>query len=70
MTIEDFEEIIKPLGLLNDGEKKFLTAALKGNFNKWEIANQKEENKCFHLKRRYITELDKDLCLICGTLIK
>lgn len=69
MTIEDFESIIKPLGLLNDGERKFLTAALKGNFANWEIANQKVENTCFHQKRQYISDLDKDLCLICGTLI-
>ena len=31
---------------------------------------EKKDSNCQHLKREYIAELNSDLCLVCGTLIK
>jgi hypothetical protein len=40
MKAEEFEEIITPLYLLNGKECQFLLSALRGNFERWQSAQQ------------------------------
>ena len=42
MTQEEFEIIIKPLGLLDEEQMNFLKGALLGNFLNWEKAKEKK----------------------------
>lgn len=44
MTLEEFKEIIKPLGLLKGSHGDFMRSALIGNFMKWYPAVRRLEN--------------------------
>lgn len=40
MTKEEFEQIIKPLYLMNGKDCQFMRSALLGNFDKWNESKQ------------------------------
>ena len=45
MTKEEFEQILKPLSLLDEGQRIFIKGALLGNFLIWEIDNKIIKNE-------------------------
>ena len=45
MTKEEFEQIIKPLSLLDKTHRDFIKKSLIGNFDKWHESKVKNLNK-------------------------
>lgn len=80
MTKEEFEEIIKPLYLLNGKDCQFIRTALLGNFDKWSetkqcnIANvvgRSERLVCEHKYQDNVCDWrGVRKCIICGQMEK
>lgn len=45
MKEEDFEEIIKPLYLLDGKQREWMLQIIRANFHKWEKNNQNQLNQ-------------------------